>query len=155
MEETESDIMFIVKNEQVIYVNSELDHCLLLDKDGSKYLDGRISNMVFTSEDGNNVIEFFVAFNEFDSYKLFTLNNGMEKKFNHLSVEIYKYFTGNKIKGVLTLAEGYTTEYFYTFKLYKKDDKFIMMNNSKTQGYIIDGNIIKRGSGELIPEFWG
>ena len=156
LEEAEVDIMFIAKNDQVIYTNNESDHLFSLDKDGDKKLDGRVVNMVFTGQSDKSVIEVFVVFDDSESYTMFTMGAGRDERLNYVAQSIFKYFMDNKIEGVFSLTQGYASQYLYTFKLYQKGIKYFMVNNGKSQAYLIDGNTIKKGSGdEIKPEFWG
>lgn len=156
LEEAEVDIMFIVKNDQVIYINGESDHLFTLDKDGDKKLDGRVVNMVFTGQSDNNVIEVFVVFDDSDSYTMFTMGAGRDERLNYVAQAIFKYFVDNKIEGVFSLTQGYASQYLYTFKLYQKGEKYFMVNNGQSQAYLIDEHSIKKGSGDDVkPEFWG
>ena len=51
--------------------------------------------------------------------------------------------------------EQYTTQYVYTFKLYRKNERFYMVNNSQTQAYLLDGSTIMRDDVDEIKSiFW-
>ncbi len=156
LKEAEVDIMFIVKNNQVAYVNNESDHLFLLDRDGDKKLDGRIVNMVFTGQFDNSVIEVFVAFDDSDSYSMFTSGVNRDERLNYVCKAIFKYFADNKIEDVFSFTQEYSSQFFYTFKLYQKDARYFMANNAGSQAYLIDDHSIKRGSlKEIHPYFWG
>ncbi len=156
LEDAEVDIMFIVKNDQVKYINGELDHLFTLDKDGDKKLDGRVVNMVFTGLSDNNIIEIFVVFDDSDSYTMFTLGVGRDERLNYVAQAIFKYFVDHQIEDVFSFTQQYASQYRYTFKLYQKNEKYFMVNNGQSQAYLIDDHSIKKGSGDDIkPEFWG
>ncbi|VAW49382.1 hypothetical protein MNBD_GAMMA03-2027 [hydrothermal vent metagenome] len=50
LEEAEVDILSIVRNNEVLYLNSEADHLFTIDKDGDEKLDGRVVNFVFSGQ---------------------------------------------------------------------------------------------------------
>jgi hypothetical protein len=56
---------------------------------------------------------------------------------------------------VLSPNESYSTQYFYTFKVYRKNNKYFMANNKQTQAYLIDEVGIKRDDVDEMREiFW-
>lgn len=155
LQEAEVDILFIVNDNNVIYVNEEADHLFETDKDGDEKLDGRVVNFVFSGQSTGSVIEVFVAFDDSDSYTMFTLQAGMVERLNFVAQAIFKYFAENGIQEVFSPIEQYATQYVYTFKLYRKNEKFFMVNNSQTQAYLIDGSIILRDDVDEIKRiFW-
>lgn len=155
LEEAGVDIMFIAKNDQVIYTNDESDHLFTLDKDGDKKLNGRVVNMIFTGQSDNSVIEIFVIFNDSEAYTLFTLGVGREERFDYVSQAIFKYFLDKKIEGVFSLKEEYLVQYHSRFTLYQKGAEYFMVNSGQSHAYLIEKNVIKRGSGdEIKSQFW-
>ncbi|MDO8335505.1 MAG: hypothetical protein Q7T74_01830 [Candidatus Saccharibacteria bacterium] len=155
LKEAEVDIMFIAKNDQVIYTNDESDHLFTLDKDGDKKLNGRVVNMIFTGQSDNSVIEIFVLFNDSEAYTLFTLGVGREERFDYVSQAIFKYFLDKKIEGVFSLKEGYLVQYLSRFTLFQKGAKYFMVNSGQSHAYLIEEDVIKRGSGdEIKSQFW-
>ena len=155
LDEAEVDILFIVNDNAVIYINEEADHLFATDKDGDEKLDGRVVNFVFSGQSTGTVIEVFVAFDDSDSYTMFTLQAGTVERLNFVAQAIFKYFAGNGIQDVFSPIEQYATQYVYTFKLYRKNEKFFMVNNSQTQAYLIDGSTILRDDVDDIKSiFW-
>lgn len=155
LKEAEVDIMFIAKNDQVIYTNDKSDHLFTLDKDGDKKLNGRVVNMIFTGQSDDSVIEVFVIFDDSESYALFTLGSGREARFDYVTKAIFKYFLDEKIEGVFSPQEGYAVQYHSRFTLYQKGTKFFMVNSGQSHAYLVEKNIIKRGGGdEIKSEFW-
>lgn len=155
LDEAEVDILFIVNDNAVIYNNEEADHLFTTDKDGDEKLEGRVVNFVFSGQSTGSVIEVFVAFDDSDSYTIFTLQAGTVERLNFVAQAIFKYFTENSIQDVFSPIEQYATQYVYTFKLYKKSEKYFMVNNSQTQAYLIDGSTILRDDvGEIKSIFW-
>jgi hypothetical protein len=115
------DIMFIVKNGDVMYVNNNADNLYEMDKDGDMKLDGRIVNFIF--KDSNEVVEIFVAFNEQDSYSMFTMNMGRDERLNYVAQAIFQFMGENSITNVFSMTAQYSSQYQYRFKLYKKNTK--------------------------------
>ena len=155
LEEAEVDILFIVRDNTVIYINKEADHLFEIDKDGYEKLDGRVVNFVFSGQSNATVIEVFVAFNDSDSYTMFTLQVGMVERLNYVTQLIFKYFLDTGIQNVFSLIEQYNTQYIYTFKLYRKNKKYLMVNNSQTQAYLINESTFMRDDVDRIKNiFW-
>lgn len=156
LEEAEVDILFIVRGNTVIYINDEADHLFTTDKDGNKKLDGRVVNFVFTGQSDGIVIEVFVAFDDSDSYTMFTLQAGTMERLNYVAQAIFEYFAEIGIQNVFSAIEQYATQYIYTFKLYQKNAKYFMINNSRTEAYQIDeSKILRDDVDEIISIFWG
>ncbi|HAV2049135.1 TPA: hypothetical protein JHJ87_005660, partial [Raoultella ornithinolytica] len=82
LDDAEVDIMFIVKDESIMYVNNYVDELYIVDKDNDMKLDGRVVNFIFKS--GNEVIEIFVAFDDQDSYMMFTVGAGRDERLNYV-----------------------------------------------------------------------
>lgn len=155
LEEAEVDILFIVSNGDVIYINDETEHLFSIDKDNDEKLDGRVVNFVFSGQYDHEVIEFFVSFDDADSYTMFTLQTGMKERLNYVAQAIFKYFSESNTQSVFSPIENYSTQYIYTFKLYRKNNKYFMVNNTQTQAYLIDEFGIKRDDVDEIKEiFW-
>jgi tetratricopeptide (TPR) repeat protein len=151
--EAEVDIMFIVKNKKSMYINNHADQLYTLDKDGDMKLDGRIVN--FTFKDSDEVIEIFVAFDDQDSYSMFTMNMGRDERLNYVAQSIFQFMGQNNITNVFSSTARYSSQYHYTFKLYKKNEKHFMVNNSQSQAYLIADNIYKSDNAdEIKSEFW-
>ncbi|MEZ9576236.1 MULTISPECIES: hypothetical protein [unclassified Vibrio] len=155
LDEAEVDILFIVNDGAVIYINDEAGHLFEIDKDGDEKLEGRVVNFVFSGQSTGTVIEVFVAFDDSDSYTMFTLQTGTVERLNYVAQAIFKYFAENGIQDVFSPIEQYATQYVYTFKLYRKSEKYFMVNNSQTQAYLIDGPTILRDDADEIKRiFW-
>ncbi|WP_350603305.1 hypothetical protein [Pseudoalteromonas sp. SMN1298-MNA-CIBAN-0114] len=151
--EAEVDIMFIVKSGEVMYVNNETSHLYETDKDGDMKLDGRVVNFIF--KDSNEVIEIFVAFDDQDSYSMFTMNMARDERLNYVAQAIFQFMGQNNITNVFSATATYSSQYHYAFKLYKKNDKHFMVNNNQSQAYLISENIYKNNNADDIKsEFW-
>ena len=156
MKEAEVDILFIVRDNVVIYINTEVDHLFEKDKDGDEKLDGRVVNFVFSGQSGGAVIEVFVAIDDSNSRKMFNLQFVTIDRLNYVAQAIFRYFAENGIKNVFSPVEQYATQYVHTFKLYRKNDKYFMVNSSQTQAYLINGSTILRNDVDAIKStFWG
>ena len=155
LEEAEVDILAIVRNDKVIYLNSEADDLFVRDKDGDEKLDGRVVNFVFSGQSEGACIEFFVAFDDSDSYTMFTLQAGMMERFNYVAQAIFKYFAEAGSKNIFSITDRYSTQYIYTFKAYRKSGKYFMVNNAQTQAYLIDNlSIMRDDVDEIKAMFW-
>ncbi len=154
LEEAEVDVLFIVRDDRVIYINSEADHLFTIDKDGDE-LDGRVVIFVFTGQSDGATIEVFVAFDDSDAYAMFTLQQGMIERLNYVKQAIFQYFAETGVQNVFSPVENYAAQYVYTFKLYRKNAKYFMVNNAQTQAYLIDeSNILRDGVDEIKSIFW-
>jgi hypothetical protein len=155
IEDAGVDILAIARNNNVIYINDEADHLFKPDRDGDEKLDGRVVVFVFSGQSDSSVIEIFVAFDDSDSYTMFTLQAGMIERLNYVAQAIYNHLSKIGIQNVLSPNESYSTQYFYTFKVYRKNNKYFMANNKQTQAYLIDEVGIKRDDVDEMREiFW-
>lgn len=153
IQEAEVDIMFIVKNGNVMYVNEYADSLYTADKDGDLMLDGRVVN--FTFQGSGDVIEAFVAFDDQDSYAMFTMNMGRDERLNYVAQSIFQFMAQNHITNVFSATSSYSSQYKYTFKLYKKGDKHFMVDNGQSQAYLISQDSFKHNNIDAIKaEFW-
>jgi tetratricopeptide (TPR) repeat protein len=158
------DIMFIVKNGSIMYINQYADQLYEQNKDGYMYLNGRVVNFIFET-DNNNTVEIFVAFDEAettmfhgaigaDMSKL--ISSRVSLRCNMVTDAIMKFFIANGIKNVFAPTEKWSTQYLYTFKLCKKKEKYFMINNAHSQAYLISDNLYKNNDVSAIKaEFWG
>lgn len=155
LNEAEVDILAIASNNQIVYFNDSSNNIFKIDADGDEKLDGRVVSIVFNDQSGTNKIEIFVAFDESDSYMMFTANQGMMERLNFVTQEVYKYCVNN-IPNLFISPSGYSTQYIYAFRTYRVKNRYFMVNNAQTQGYIIEENKILRGSGDEMKKlFWG
>lgn len=155
LEVAEVDVLSIVCNNKVLYLNSEANYLFTKDKDGDEKLDGRVVNFIFSGQSEGTNIEIFVAFDDFDSYTMFTLKTGIMERLNYVSQAILKYFSENGVKNVFSVTESYSTQYVYTFKAYRKNGKYFMVNNAQTQAYLIDkSSVMRENIDEIKNIFW-
>ena len=151
--DAEVDIMFIVKNGNVIYINDNAEQLYSTDKDGDIKLDGRIVNFKF--KDSNELIEIFVAFDQNDSYTMFTANIERDKRLNYVAQSVFQYLGENSRTNVFSPTSLYEPQYLYTFKLYKKNNTHFMINNTHSQAYLIENNLYKdTNPDEILSTFW-
>jgi hypothetical protein len=154
LEEAEVDIMFIVKDNTVTYINSVSGHLFATDDDGDESLKGRVVNFVFKGQSGT--IEIFVAFDEDDAYTMFTMRAGMQERLDFVARAIFQRFSKSNIGNTFSFTDNYATQYQYTFKLFHKTNRYFMVNNAQSQAYLIDKNGIKRNDVDKIKQsFWG
>lgn len=156
LREAEVDVMYIVKGSQVIYVNDEADHLFILDKDGDKKLDGRIVKFHFYNK-SNESLDVFVAFDEADSYTMFTMQVGLQERLNYVGNAIFEYFHKENILHKFILTPGIQVQFEYTFKLYKTNNSNFMVNNGQTQAYIVkkDSILISGKDGNSVDSLKG
>jgi hypothetical protein len=155
LEQAEVDIMFITKGHEILYLNDQSSHLFSFDKDGDRKLNGRVVRYIFTPQRGDSKIEIFVAFDEEDSYAMFTLQANLEARLNFVTQAIFSFFESNRLTGVFEPAVPYSTQYHYAFKVYEKNSRYFMINNSRTQAFLVDKSGISTGDADsIITEFW-
>ena len=125
-QDPEIDILSIVRNNNIVYVDNKTDH-LFLNKDGYQKLDGRVVRCVFNGQFKNEITEFFVALDEVDAYTLFTMQIGIEIRLDYITKYIFNHFKMDK--DIFAIPEEYATECFYSFRTYKKNETYFMINN--------------------------
>lgn len=143
LNEAEVDVMFIVINNQVIYINDAASHLFKVDKDGDKKLDGRIVKFDYKAKH-NNLVEVFIAFDESDSYTMFTMGAPTSERFNYVAKAVLEYFYEKDIQNVFIFTEEYSLQFEHAFKLYQKEQQYFMVNNSQSKVFIINKNQIQR-----------
>ncbi|HHP0468291.1 TPA: tetratricopeptide repeat protein [Vibrio harveyi] len=148
--ESGAEIMFIVKNRSIIYINKMVDDLFEEDSDGDFKLDGRITNFKFFNE--NEMIEIFVAFNDEDSYMMFTANVGRDDRLNFVAREIFSHIMRNNVCKVFSETGNYSSQYHYAFRLYRRGNVNYMVNNSRTQAYLITEEYFKEGDADSISD---
>jgi hypothetical protein len=141
LNKAEVDIMFIINNNQVIYVNNQADNLFVLDKDGDQKLEGRIVKFHFTNK-LNESLDIFVAFDEQDSYTMFTLQGGIQERLNYVANAIFEYFYKENILHEFIMTEPIQVQFEYAFKLYKRKNDSFMVNNGQTQAYVVNKDSI-------------
>jgi hypothetical protein len=143
LNDPEIDVLAIVVDNSVVYFNNDNNHLFGgTDKDGDKKLKGRVARVVFNGQLRGNTTEFFVAFDEEDSHSLFTLQMGINQRFDYVIRAIFNYYhrNSNVLSNTTLFApqENFSTQYFYAFHTYKKGDLIYMNNNSNTEVYLIE-----------------
>ncbi|MFG5410602.1 hypothetical protein ABXN37_23950 [Piscinibacter sakaiensis] len=153
LEDVDVDVLFIARDGQVVFVNDKVEHLFEIDRDGDKKLNGRVVNIAFRSKD--SVVETFVAFDDSDSYSMFTMGVGRQERLDLVARSIFQYFGRNSFHELFSSTAQYSTQYIYVFKLYQKGARYFMVNASQSAAYLIDGNRLKReGVDKLKSEFW-
>lgn len=155
LDDAEVDVLFIVKNNVVTYINNASGHLFSIDDDGDEMLDGRVVKFIFSASLGRETIEIFVAFDEADAYTMFTMRAGMQERLDFVSRVIFEQFSRNNLGNTFSFSKNYATQYEYTFKLYQKNNRYFMVNNAQTQAYLICEDGIQRENVDLIKrQFW-
>lgn len=153
LEDAEIDILFIVKNNAVTYINNVSGHLFATDDDGDESLKGRVVNFVFTGKSGT--VEVFVAFDEDDAYTMFTMRVGMQERLDFVARSIFQNFAKSNLGNTFSFTDNYSTQYIYTFKLFHKNNRYFMVNNAQTQAYLIDrGGIQRKNVDKIKQQFW-
>lgn len=148
------NILFIIKNGNVIYVNYDSKNLFETDRDGDSLFKGRVVNYKFRGETTKDETQIFIGFDENDSYMLFTLQANLQERLDAVGKAVIKFFSDNRINGVFSW-EGLSVEYHYTYKLYNKGNINLLINVSQVDGYIINENSFEYGEGDFIKEkFW-
>lgn len=144
LKDAEVDVVAIVKNSQVVYINEHLNRLFTSSSTGK--FDGRVVKFNFRGTQDSSV-DVFVAFNEQDAYTLFTLNFGRNDKFNYVSQALIRYFNEIDIASSLFSAHTeYATQQEYAYKLFNEGSGYYMINNSRTKTYTINWNGLTEGS---------
>ena len=134
-------------------INKESNKLYEIDSDGDAKLIGRSANMVLIDQATGARLETFVAFDEEESYALFTAKIGMQERFNFLIQNLYGFYAKN-MPVLLNATSNYASQYIYTYRVYKKDSSLLFLNNSD-QGVVINSDKILRGSGDQMKTiFW-
>ena len=147
------NVLAIISNDEVIYINKESNQLYEIDSDGDAKLIGRSANMILIDQTTDTRLETFVAFDEEESYALFTAKIGMQERFNSLIQNLYGFYAKN-MPTLLNATSNYASQYVYTYRVYKKDGSLLFLNNSD-QGVVINNDEILRGSGDQMKTiFW-
>jgi hypothetical protein len=146
LKDAEVDIMFISKGNNIEYINKQSNHLF----DGDK-LDGRVAKITYTSQIDHSEVDVFVAFDDGDSYMMFTMRSGIEQRFNYVINAVYQEI----VMDYLSPASGYDTNYEYTYKLFKEDYGYLMVNASATKAYQVNKNkMLVKSSKTWEPGTW-
>lgn len=147
------NVLAIISNNEVIYINEGSDYLYEIDSDGDAKLLGRSANLVLIDQATGFRLETFVAFNEEESYSLFTARIGMQERFNFLIQKLYGFYMKN-IPILLSATGNYSSQYMYTYRVYKKESSLLLLNNSD-DGVMITCHEILRGTGDQMKKiFW-
>lgn len=148
------EVMFVTKDDKLIYKKAACDHLFTLDKDGDQKLDGRVVSIIYRGQSDKSVIEVFVAFSDEESYGLFTMQLGLQERLASISKSVFLQLGSHQ--NLFSKTDTYATQFVYTFKMYRKGSKFFMVNNGQTAAYLVDESRIQRGSADKIKSvFWG
>ena len=146
LKDAEVDIMFISEGDNVEYINKQSDHLF----DGDK-LDGRIAIITYISQIDHSKVDVFVVFDDQDSYMMFKMKSGIEQRFNYVINAVYQEIAFD----YLSLTSGYDTKYEYTYKLFKEDYGYLMVNTRGTKAYQVNKNkMLVKSSETWEPGTW-
>jgi len=146
LKDAEVDIMFISKGNNVEYINKQSDHLF----DGNR-LDGRIAKITYTGQIDHSEVDVFVAFDDQDSYMMFTMQSGIVERFNYVINAVHQEI----VMDYLSPSSAYDTNYEYTFKLFKEDYGYLMVNASTTKSYQVnERKMLIKSSESWEPGTW-
>lgn len=143
LKEAEVDIVAIVKNSHVMYINEHLDR-LFINSSRGKF-EGRVAKFNFKGMEDKSSIEIFIAFDEQDAYTMFTMNMNRDGRFEYISQALMTYFQEKGITSVFANNVRYATQQEYAFKLFKEESGYFMINNSRTKTYTVDWDGVTEG----------
>lgn len=148
------EIMFIVKDKQVLYFNKYADVLFQKDKDGDLKLDGRVVKIVYKGLFSK--IEVFVAFDDTESYTMFTAGLGRDERLHYVASEIITFLSKNRYDKRLNIKISPFFTCYSAYKLYKRNDRYYMVNNGRNDAYIISAVSYKNSSNvdSMINEFF-
>ena len=136
LSEAEIDIMFITKGKSVEYINKNAESMF---GERNKF-DGRVVKIIYTGQSSFSELSVFVAFDESESFTLFTMRAGFDMRLNYVDSAVYQYL-GQVSPPMISRTEGYNTQYEYTYTLFKEDEYgYLMVNSSGTKAYKININ---------------
>lgn len=148
------EIIFVAKDDILIYTKKVCDHLFTVDKDGDEKLDGRVVCIMFRGKSDKSVIEVFVAFSDEESYELFSIQLGLQERLASICQSVFIQLSTHQ--NLFSKTDRYATQFAYTFKMYKKGNRFFMINNQQSAAYLVQASGIMRGGVEKIKsEFWG
>lgn len=146
LNDAEVDILFIIKNGDVLYVNHEIENLFEVDRGGDRLFKGRVVNYKYLGETTKDEVQVFIGFDENDAYIMFTLQANLQDRFEFVGQSLMRFFSSNRINGVFSW-EGYSVQYEYTYKLYNKNSTNFLINANQTFGYLISEDTFEQGKG--------
>jgi len=135
LKEAEIDIMFITQGSDVEYIHERAD--IFFGDEGR--FDGRIVKLIYTGQTTSRELSVFVAFDDEESWTLFTMKIGLELRLNYVLNSVHKHLAMDSSPPMLSPMEGYDTQYEYTYKLFKEVEYgYLMVNSMGTKAYQIN-----------------
>ncbi|MBN6350243.1 hypothetical protein JZM10_02020 [Providencia rettgeri] len=92
LHEAEVDILFIIKNGNVLYVNYDTENLFEIDGDGDSLFKGRVVNYKHLGETTKDEVQIFVGFDEKDAYTMFTLQLNLEDRLEFVGQALNRFF---------------------------------------------------------------
>ena len=123
--DAEVDILFVTKGTNVLYINENVK------------FDGRIVKIIYTGQSSHSELSVFVAFDEAESFSLFTMRAGFDIRLNYVDRAVYQYL-GTMRPSVVSSSEGHNTQYEYTYSIFSENNGYIMENASGTKAYKVN-----------------
>lgn len=146
LKDAEVDIMFISNGSNVEYINKQSNHLF----DGDR-LDGRIVKITYISQTDHSKVDAFVAFDGQDSYTMFTMQVGIEQRLNYVINAVFQEI----VMDYLSPTSGYDTKYEYTYKLFKEDYGYLMVNAGGAKAYQVnEKKMLVKSSEAWEPGIW-
>ena len=125
LSDAEVNILFVTEGQNVLYTADTIK------------FDGRIVKIIYTGQSSYSEVSVFVGFDESESFTLFTMRTGFDMRLNYVDQAVYQYL-GRMSPSVLSPAEGYNTQYEYTYSIFTDNDGYIMENASGTKAYKVN-----------------
>lgn len=138
------EIMFIVKNKDVLYFNQYVDELFKLDENGDYTFQGSVIKIIYKNLLSKT--EVFVVLNEQESYILFNTDKKHDEILQGIALKVIDFISKNNIDKQLNIKLSFRFSYCESYKLYKKNNKYYIVNNSKDDAYIISENLCKNSS---------
>lgn len=155
LEDSKVDVIAIVHDNELIFLNTGLNHLFRDKNDSSQELLGKVTVVTYQDKSMGKLTEVFVAFEQLDD--IYQLNSEFIRKarLNHVSDEVYDYIILNFPQVLSKKSSGYYTDFIYAFDVCRLNEDYLIVNNNYTKGYVIKNNKIIRGSAsEVVKLFW-
>jgi hypothetical protein len=118
-------------------------------------LDGRVVRFSYQTSSFKPAIEVFAAFTQEDADYTFNMRMDTENRLNQVQQAICRFFITGNIAGLFEANAKYMTQREYQFKVYKKNNRFFLVNTGQTKAYVIDKHGISRNDVDTLKtEFW-
>lgn len=142
LEDSKVDVIAIVHDNELIFLNTGSNHLFRDKNDSSQELLGKVTVVTYQDKSMGKLTEVFVAFEQLDD--IYQLNSEFIRKarLNHVSDEVYDYIILNFPQVLSKKSSGYYTDFIYAFDVCRLNEDYLIVNNNYTKGYVIKNNKI-------------